>query len=82
MAGGRGIVCVCRRLYGRDQAHRRFFPKADTYGQSLRVYVLQVTALAVAIAWLYGHAHGSLLLAMLMHAAGNNTKDVVPSPRP
>lgn len=59
-----------------------FFPKADTYGQSFPGYVLQVTALSVAIAWLYGHTHGSLLLAMLMHAAVNNTKDVVPSTVP
>jgi uncharacterized protein len=59
-----------------------FFPKADTYGQSFPVYALQVTALSVAMAWLYGHTHGSLLLAMLMHAAVNNTKDVVPSTVP
>jgi membrane protease YdiL (CAAX protease family) len=26
---------------------------ADTYGQSFPVYVLQVTALSIAIAWLY-----------------------------
>jgi hypothetical protein len=43
------------------------------------VYVLQVTALSVAMAWLYAHTRGSLLLVMLMHAAVNNTKDIVPS---
>jgi hypothetical protein len=52
---------------------------ADTYGQSFPVYLLQVTALSVAIAWLYWHTHGSLLLTMLMHAAINNTKDIVPT---
>jgi hypothetical protein len=41
--------------------------------------VLQVTALSVAIAWLYAHTNRSLLLPMLMHAAVNNSKDIVPS---
>src|SRR5262245_54877009 len=35
---------------------------ADTYGQSFFVYLLQVTALSVAIAWLYVRTGGSLLL--------------------
>jgi hypothetical protein len=38
-----------------------------------------VTALSVAMAWLYAKTNGSLLLVMLMHAAVNNTKDIVPS---
>ena len=46
------------------------------------MYLLQVTALSVAIAWLYGHTNGSLLLAMLMHSAINQTKDIVPSAVP
>jgi CAAX protease family protein len=52
---------------------------ADTYGQSFTAYLLQVTALSVAMAWLYWNTHGSLLLVMLMHAAINNTKDIVPT---
>jgi hypothetical protein len=56
-----------------------FLAGADKYGQSFPVYALQVTALSVAIAWLYWHTQGSLLLVMLMHAAINNTKDIVPS---
>jgi membrane protease YdiL (CAAX protease family) len=56
-----------------------FLPQADTYGQSFPVYLLQVTALSVAIAWLYWRTNGSPLLTMLMHAAINNTKDIVPS---
>lgn len=56
-----------------------FVHGADTYGQSLTVYVLQVTALSVAIAWLYFRSGKSLLLTMLLHAAINNTKDIVPS---
>ena len=59
-----------------------FIPEADTYGQSFLVYVLQVTALSVAMAWLYAHTNGSLLPVMLMHAAVNNTKDIVPSAMP
>jgi len=56
-----------------------FLHGADKFGQSFPVYLLQVTAISVAIAWLYWRTHGSLLLTMLMHAAINNTKDIVPS---
>jgi membrane protease YdiL (CAAX protease family) len=58
-----------------------FIPGLDQYGQSFPVYVLQVTALSVAIAWLYAHTKGSLLLAILMHSAINQSKDIVPSAR-
>lgn len=43
------------------------------------MYLLSVTALSVAMAWLYWRTNGSLLLTMLLHAAVNNTKDIVPS---
>jgi len=59
-----------------------FIRESDTYGQSFVVFVLQVTALSVAMAWLYAHTNGSLLLVMLMHAAVNNSKDIVPSALP
>jgi len=52
---------------------------ADKYGQSFPIWGLQVTAISVAIAWLYWRTGGSLLLTMLMHASINNTKDIVPS---
>lgn len=55
---------------------------APTFGQSFPVYLLQVTALSVAMAWLYANTRGSLLPVMLMHAAVNNTKDIVPSGEP
>jgi membrane protease YdiL (CAAX protease family) len=55
------------------------FPGADSFGQSFPVYLLQVTALSVAMAWLYWRTNESLLAVMLMHAAVNNTKDIVPS---
>ena len=59
-----------------------FILGGDTVGQSFPLYVLQVTALSVAFAWLYARTRGSLLLTMLLHAAVNNTKDIVPSAVP
>ena len=56
-----------------------FLASADTYRQSFPVWSLQVIALSVAMAWLYNKSNGSLLLMMLMHAAVNNAKDIVPS---
>ena len=56
-----------------------YIREADTYGQPFIVYALQVTALSVAMAWLYVRTNGSLPVVMLMHAAVNNTKDIVPS---
>jgi membrane protease YdiL (CAAX protease family) len=56
-----------------------FISGADKSGQSFPMYLLGVTALSVAMAWLYWRTNGSLLLTMLMHAAINNTKDIVPS---
>jgi membrane protease YdiL (CAAX protease family) len=56
-----------------------FFSGTEKSGQSFPLYLLSVTALSVAMAWLYWRTNGSLLLTMLMHAAVNNTKDIVPS---
>src|SRR5678815_3384201 len=56
-----------------------FLSGADKTGQSFPVYLLGGTALSVAMAWLYLRTNGSLLLTMVMHAAVNNTKDIVPS---
>ncbi len=56
-----------------------FISGTDKSGQSFPLYLLSVTALSVAMAWLYWRTNGSLLLTMLMHAAVNNTKDIVPS---
>ena len=50
-----------------------FIAATDTTGQSLPFYVLTVTAISVALGWLYAGTGGSLLLVMLMHAAANNT---------
>lgn len=57
-----------------------FMPGADKAGQSFPFYVVEVTALSVAIAWLYARTGGSLLLVMLMHSAVNQVVGVVPSP--
>ena len=59
-----------------------FIPGADKYGQSFALYVLSVVAISVAMGWLYWRTGGSLFLTMLMHAAINNTKDIVPSAGP
>jgi len=56
-----------------------FIPGTSTTGQSFPVYLAQVTAVSVAMAWLYWKIEGSLLLTMILHAAINNTKDIVPS---
>ena len=46
------------------------------------IYLLHVTALSVAICWLYWKTEGSLLLVMLMHASVNNTTGIVPAAVP
>lgn len=56
-----------------------FVAVGDTFHQSFPVYLLQVTAMSVVMAWLYWRTGRALLLVMLLHAAANNTKDVVPS---
>lgn len=56
-----------------------FVPAADTFGQSFPLYLLQVTAISVTMAWLYARTRGSLVPVMLLHSAINNTKDIVPS---
>ena len=56
-----------------------FILDGDTVGQSFPFYLLQVTAISVAMAWVYLRTGGSLLITMLLHASINNTKDIVPS---
>lgn len=59
-----------------------FLAGSGTDGQSFPVYLLQVTALSVAMSWLYWRTDGSLLLVMLMHASVNNTTGIVPAAVP
>lgn len=56
-----------------------FIQGVDKSGQSFPIYLLQVTALSVAAAWLYWRTRASLLLVMLMHSAVNQTLGIVPS---
>jgi membrane protease YdiL (CAAX protease family) len=59
-----------------------FLPGTGSDGQSFPIYLLHVTALSVAMAWLYWRTDGSLLLVMLMHASVNNTAGIVPAAAP
>jgi CAAX protease family protein len=54
-----------------------FVPDSSNDGESFPMFVLAVTALSVAMTWLYANTHGSLLLTMLMHSAGNQTAGIV-----
>ena len=56
-----------------------YIADADTYHQPFIVWGAQVIAISVTFAWLYAKTGGSLLLVMLLHAAINNTKDIVPA---
>jgi membrane protease YdiL (CAAX protease family) len=56
-----------------------YIADADTYRQSFLVWSAQVVAISVTFAWLHARTGGSLLLVMLLHAAINNSKDIVPS---
>ncbi len=55
-----------------------FIRGTDTTGNSFPLFLLSVTAISVALAWLYVRTGGSLLLVMLMHAAANNTPHFIP----
>ncbi len=68
-----GVIWACWHI------PQFFLVAADTYQQSFPVWAAEVTALSIAMTWLYAHTNGSLLLMMLMHAAVNNTKDIVPA---
>jgi len=71
-----GVIWACWHL------PQFYIREADTYRQSFIVFLLQVTAISVIMAWLYARTNGSLLLTMLFHASVNNSKDIVPSARP
>ena len=59
-----------------------FLPSSGSDGQSFPIYLLHVTALSVAMSWLYWKTDGSLLLVMLMHASVNSTTGIVPAAVP
>lgn len=57
-----------------------FIPGSDNAGQSFPVYLLAVTSLSVAMAWLYWSTAGSLFIVMLMHAAVDNEALIIAAP--
>ena len=57
-------------------------PGVDNYGQSFTLFLIAVTALSVAMTWLYIRTNGSLLLVMLMHSVVDQTFLVIPSGNP
>lgn len=59
-----------------------FMPGVDNYGESFTYFVVAVTALSVAMGWLYVRTGGSVLLVMLMHSTVNQTPFVLPSSNP
>jgi membrane protease YdiL (CAAX protease family) len=59
-----------------------FMEGSGSDGQSFPIYALHVTALSVAMAWLFWGTGGSLLLVMVMHASVNNTIGIVPAALP
>jgi membrane protease YdiL (CAAX protease family) len=59
-----------------------FVTGTDKTGQSFPFFALQVIGSSVALAWLFMKTNGSLFATMLLHAAINNTKDIVPSALP
>ncbi|HET9325469.1 MAG TPA: CPBP family intramembrane glutamic endopeptidase [Candidatus Eisenbacteria bacterium] len=76
--GLRGASVVLGLLWAAWHVPLFFARGADTYQHSFWVYMLTVVGLSVAMAWLYART-GSLWIVMVMHAAVNNTKDIVPS---
>jgi membrane protease YdiL (CAAX protease family) len=55
-------------------------PGMGAYGGSAPMFVLGVTALSVAFAWLYGNTNGSLLLVILLHSAIDEVFILLPKP--
>ena len=59
-----------------------FIPGTGSDTQSFPIYLIIVTNISVALAWVYWKTGGSLLLVMLMHASVNNTTGIVPAALP
>ena len=76
-AGARAVPVSCAFARSLSRASRACFAARSAASADV-----EVTALSVAMAWLYWRTNGSLLLTMLLHAAVNNTKDIVPSAVP
>ena len=59
-----------------------FIPGTGSDTESFPIYLIIVTNLSVAMAWVYWKTGGSLMLVMLMHASVNNTTGIVPGSLP
>jgi membrane protease YdiL (CAAX protease family) len=59
-----------------------FIPGSGSDGQSFPLYLVHVTALSVAMGWLYWTSAGSLFVVMVMHASINNTAGLIPAALP
>jgi membrane protease YdiL (CAAX protease family) len=59
-----------------------FIPGTGSDGQSLVLYTAHVSALSVALTWLYWKTNRSLFMVMLMHSAVNNTTGIVRAATP
>jgi membrane protease YdiL (CAAX protease family) len=59
-----------------------FLHGSGSDGQSFPIYLVLVTTISLAMAWLYWKTDGSLLLVMLMHASVNNTAPIVSAALP
>ena len=55
-------------------------PGVGASGGSAPIFVLGVTALSVAFAWLYGNTNGSLVPVILLHSAIDDVFIVLPKP--
>ena len=64
-----GASVVARHHLGTLAPAALLHPGTGSDGQSFPIYLLHVTALSVAMAWLSWKTDGSLLLVMLMHAS-------------
>ena len=67
-----GLVWACWHL------PMFYAPETRLYGQSFPVFAMAVVGISVAMTWLYVHTKRSLLLAILMHWAINQTGRIVP----
>lgn len=56
-------------------------PGMRSYGQSVSLFVLGVTALSVVFAWLYTNTKGSLIPVVLLHSAMDVVLPILPRPR-
>jgi len=65
-------------IWGAWHLPQFFIRDGDSYRQALPVFVLRVTAMSVAFAWLYARTNGSLLLTMLMHAGDQQLAERCP----